>query len=140
MSQEGKFRLEVVTPARLVVSELVDEVTAPGVEGEFGVLAGHTPFLTELGYGLLTYRKGTQHHIMAVRRGFAEVTMEKVTVLAEEADLPREVDMARAQAELAAAEKSIGDLSPESKEYLEVKTKLDRAINQISLASSSRHG
>lgn len=139
MSQEGKFRLEVVTPARLIVSEMVDEVTAPGIEGEFGVLTGHTPFLTELGYGLLTYRSGNQLHVMAVRKGFAEVTMEKVTVLAEEADLPREIDIARAQADLADAEKSIGELSPESKEYLEVKAKLDRAINQIHLASSSRH-
>lgn len=139
MSSEGKFRLEVVTPSRLLVSEMVDEVTAPGVEGEFGVLVGHTPFLTELGLGVLSYRSGNQLHLIAVRKGFAEVTREKVTVLAEEADLPREVSLAKAEADLAEAEKEIRELSAESIEYLEVQAKLDRAINQISLVKRNPH-
>ena len=140
MSQEGKFRLEVVTPARSLVSEMVDEITAPGVEGEFGVLAGHTPFLTELGYGLLVYRTVNQMHVIGVRKGFAEVTREKVTVLAEEADFPKEIDIAKAEAELAEAEKSIRELSSESKEYIEAKGKIDRALNQIHLVKGVRHG
>lgn len=139
MSSEGKFRLEVVTPSRLLVSEMVDEVTAPGIEGEFGVLVGHTPFLTELGVGVLSYRSGSQHHLLAVRKGFAEVTREKVTVLAEEADFPREINLAKAEADLAEAEKEIRELSAESKEYLEVQAKLDRAMNQIHLAKRVPH-
>lgn len=139
MSIEGKFRLEVVTPSRLLVSEMVDEVTAPGIEGEFGVLVGHTPFLTELGMGALTYRAGNQLHILAVRKGFAEVTREKVTVLAEEAEFPREIDIAVAEAELAAAEKGLREFSSESKEYLEAQAKLDRAINQLHVAKRTAH-
>ena len=139
MSQEGKFRLEVVTPHRLLISEMVDEVTAPGVEGEFGVLVGHTPFLTELGVGVLMYRNGNQAHFMAVRRGFAEVTREKVTVLAEEAEFPREIDLARAEADLAEAENAIKEFSAESKEHMEVQAKLDRALNRIHLAKHGTH-
>lgn len=139
MSSEGKFRLEVVTPSRLLVSEMVDEVTAPGVEGEFGVLVGHTPFLTELGVGVLIYRSGSHQHILGVRRGFAEVTAEKVTVLAEEADFPREVDLKKAEADLAEAEKEISELSVESKEHFEAQAKIDRALNQIHIAQKTAH-
>lgn len=139
MSQEGKFRLEVVTPSRLLVSELVDEVTAPGVEGEFGVLVGHTPFLTELGLGALVYRSGSQTHVLAVRRGFAEVTREKVTVLAEEAEWPREINVTKAQEELALAENEIKEHSVESVEYIEAQAKIDRALNQITLGKHSHH-
>lgn len=139
MSIEGKFRLEVVTPSRLLVSEMVDEVTAPGIEGEFGVLVGHTPFLTELGMGALTYRAGNQLHILAVRKGFAEVTREKVTVLAEEAEFPREINIAAAEADLADAEKGLREFSSESKEYLEAQVKLDRAMNQLHIAKRTAH-
>lgn len=139
MSQEGRFRLEIVTPSRLLTSEMVDEVTAPGVEGEFGVLVGHTPFLTELGVGVLSYRIGNQHHLLGVRRGFAEVTREKVVILAEEAEFPKEVDLAQAEKDLLDAENQIRELSAESVEYLEVQAKLDRALNRISLAKRPGH-
>ncbi|GAB4256006.1 F0F1 ATP synthase subunit epsilon [Deferrisoma sp.] len=130
-----RFRLEVVTPERLLVSEDVDEVTAPGVEGEFGVLPGHTPFLTALGVGELMYRIGGEEHFLALRRGFAEVKHDKVTVLAEEAEFPTEIDLKQAEAEKAEAEAQLQQISRESREYAEVEAKLERAMNRIQVAS-----
>lgn len=133
-----RFRLEVVTPSRLLVSEDVDEITAPGTEGEFGVLPGHTPFLTAIGVGEFMYRIGAEERFLAVRRGFAEIKHEKVTVLAEEAEFPAEIDVAAAEALKVEAEEAIVHLSRESKEYLEAQAKLERAVNQIHVASRRR--
>jgi F-type H+-transporting ATPase subunit epsilon len=133
---EAKFRLEIVTPTRHLVSEGVEEVTAPGVDGEFGVLVGHTPYLVELGLGELMYRIGNEKSYLAVRRGFAEVTLDKVTVLAEEAEFPTDIDLAKAERLLAEAEQKVSELvvSSESKEYLEAQARLDRAMNQVAIA------
>lgn len=133
-----RFHLEVVTPNRLLLSEEVDEVTAPGTEGEFGVLPGHTPFLTALGTGELLYRVGSEERSLAVRRGFAEVKHEKVTVLAEEAEFVSEIDLRAAEALKAEAEQELEHLSTESKEYLEAQAKLERAMNQIQVVSRHR--
>jgi F-type H+-transporting ATPase subunit epsilon len=135
---EERFRLEVVTPVRLLVSEEVDEITAPGTEGEFGVLEGHTPFLTALGVGELMYRIGAEERFLAVRRGFAEVKHDKVTVLAEEAEFPSEIDVGLAEAAMVEAEEALQQVSRESKEYMEVEAKLERAMNQIQVGSRRR--
>ncbi|PLX42039.1 MAG: ATP synthase F1 subunit epsilon [Deltaproteobacteria bacterium] len=133
---ETTFRLEIVTPSRQLVSEGVEEVTAPGIQGEFGVLVGHTPYLVELGIGELMYRVGNEKRHLAVRRGFAEVTRDKVTILAEEAEFPAEIDLATAEKLLAEAEEEMKALSVsgESKEYLEAQAKIDRALNQVAVA------
>ena len=130
-----KFRLDVVTPTRLVVSAEVDEVTAPGIEGEFGVLPGHTPFLTALGVGELMYRQGSEVRYLAMSGGFAEVEHEKATILAEEAEFPHEIDVSVAEAARAEAEGEIAGLSHDSKEYLEAQAKIERFVNQIHVAS-----
>lgn len=137
MAQQ-RFLLEVVSPTRLVVSEEVDEITAPGTEGEFGVMPGHTPFLTAVGVGELMYRVGSEERFLAVRHGFAEVKHERVTVLAEEAEFPGEIDVKAAEAVKAEVEETIAQLSRESKEYLEAQAKLERAVNQIQVASHRR--
>ena len=85
----GKLLLEVVTPDKLLVSEYVDQVSAPGAEGDFGVLPGHCHFLTTLRIGELHYRIGEAEHFMSVLWGFVDVTPRKVTVLAEIAEKPR---------------------------------------------------
>lgn len=135
---QDRFRLEVVTPSRQLVSEEVAEVTAPGVDGEFGVLLGHTPFLTMLGVGELMYKIGSEERFLAVRRGFAEVKHEKVTVLAEEAEFPSEIDLKAAEALKAEAEEALQAYSRESKEYLEAEAKMERAMNQIHVAGRRR--
>ncbi|MBE0616340.1 MAG: F0F1 ATP synthase subunit epsilon [Proteobacteria bacterium] len=132
------FLLEVVTPSRQLVSQEVSEVTAPGVEGEFGVLGGHTPFLTALGVGELMYRTGSEERFLAVRRGFAEITHEKVTVLAEEAEFPSEIDVKAAEVLKAEAEEALQAYSRESKEYLEAEAKMERAMNQLQVGGRRR--
>ena len=99
--------LEVVTPEREVVRESVAEVQLPGLSGYLGILPGHTPLLTELGIGPLIYKKDSQTGYIAVMGGFAEVLPERVTVLAEAAERSEEIDVARARADLAEAEKKL---------------------------------
>ena len=89
--------LELATPTRQLVSEEVDEVVAPGTEGYFGVLPGHAAFLATLGSGRVTYRTGRGEQHIAVHGGFAEVTPERVIILAELAERPDEIDRGRAE-------------------------------------------
>jgi F-type H+-transporting ATPase subunit epsilon len=92
-----ELRLEIVTPDRLVVSSDVEYVGAPGVLGEFGVLPGHVPFLSALGVGNLHYNKDGKTYYVFVSGGFAEVSGDKVTVLAEVAERAEEIDVERAR-------------------------------------------
>ena len=113
-----KLLLEVATPDHLLLSREVDEVIAPGSQGEFGVLPGHCHFLTTLRIGELRYRVGDQTNYMSVLWGFAEVTPTKVTVLAEIAEKAEDIDVERAQAAVERAEKrlEVGGLPSELKE------------------------
>jgi F-type H+-transporting ATPase subunit epsilon len=113
-----KLLLEVATPDHLLISREVDQVIAPGSEGEFGVLPGHTHFLTTLRIGELRYRVGDQTNYMSVLWGFAEVTPTKVTILAEIAEKAEDIDVDRAQAAVERAEKrlQVGGLPSELKE------------------------
>ncbi|TAJ10077.1 MAG: F0F1 ATP synthase subunit epsilon [Nitrospirae bacterium] len=114
----GKLLLEVVTPDKLLLSQQVDEVIAPGAEGEFGVLPGHCHFLSTLSIGELRYRVGDQTHHMAVLWGYAEVTPTRVTVMAEIAEKAEDIDVERAAAKVAEAETrlKVGGLPSEVKE------------------------
>ncbi len=89
--------LEIVTPDHSLVTEKVDEVQVPGSEGYFGVLPGHTPLLSTLGVGDLSYRKGGQRFHLSVVGGFAEVLPDRVTILAQIAERAEDIDVARAQ-------------------------------------------
>jgi len=89
--------LELATPTRQLVSAQVDEVVAPGSEGYFGVLPGHAAFLATLGSGEVVYRNGREEQHIAVHGGFAEVTPERVIILAELAERPEEIDRERAE-------------------------------------------
>ncbi|WP_319777935.1 F0F1 ATP synthase subunit epsilon [Maridesulfovibrio sp.] len=93
----SKLLLEIVTPDRKVLSQEVDYVGAPGIEGEFGIMANHIPFLSALGVGNLYFKEGNRTHYIFVSGGFAEVGNNKVTILAEVAEKAVEIDIARAQ-------------------------------------------
>ena len=99
-----KILLEVVTPEKLLLSQDVDMVIAPGSEGEFGVLPGHCHFLSTLRIGELRYQTGDIWHYMSVLWGFAEVTPAKVTVMAEVAEKAEDIDVGRAQQAVEMAE------------------------------------
>jgi F-type H+-transporting ATPase subunit epsilon len=104
---EKQLLLEVVTPDRLVLSTEADVVVCPGAEGQFGVLPGHIPFLSALEIGEMYYKAGGKTEYLAVSGGFAEVTGEKVTIVAESAEVGREIDVERARRALERAEKRI---------------------------------
>src|SRR5687767_9423855 len=108
MALPTKLTLEIVTPDRALVSEQVDEVQLPGSEGYFGVLPGHTPLLATLQVGELWYRIGQEKHYLAVAFGFAEVLPDRVTVLAQIAERPGDIDVPRAEAAKKRAEERIG--------------------------------
>jgi F-type H+-transporting ATPase subunit epsilon len=99
------LELEVVTPDREVVRESVAEVQVPGREGYLGILPGHTPLLSELGIGALSYQKGGQRVYVAVLGGVVEVLADHVTVLADNAERAEEIDVEKAREALAQAEK-----------------------------------
>ena len=113
-----RLLLELVTPARLVLSEQVDEVRIPGVLGELGVLPGHTPLLTALGTGQVAYTSGGRESRLAVQGGFAEVLPDRVTVLARIAELPKEIDVAAARDQLVAAERRLPTAAAEEIDLL----------------------
>src|SRR5664279_2728405 len=91
------FQLEIVTPSRLMVKEAAEEAQIPGANGYLGILPGHAPLITELAVGAITYKAGGASHTLSVAWGFAEVLPDKVTILAEAAEHPDEIDVQRAQ-------------------------------------------
>jgi len=108
-----RLLLEVVTPERRLLSQEVDEVRIPGALGEMGVLPGHTPLLTSLGTGPISYSLGQQQLMLAVQGGFAEVLPDRVTVLANVAEAPEEIDLEAARSQLAAAEAALATADAE---------------------------
>jgi F-type H+-transporting ATPase subunit epsilon len=107
MALPTSIHLQIVSADRSLVNERVDEVEIPGADGYFGVWPGHTPLLALLGAGELWYRQGTEKHYMAVAFGFAEVQPDRVTILAEIAETPDEINVARAEAAKKRAEERL---------------------------------
>ncbi len=99
-----KLNLEIVTPSRQIFDGEVDEVSIPGLNGYLGVLPGHAALLTELKIGVITYRKGASRERFYCGWGFAEVLPGQVSILAEVAERPGEIDVNRAQEEKLKAE------------------------------------
>jgi F-type H+-transporting ATPase subunit epsilon len=130
-----RLTLEITTPMRMVVSEEVDEVVAPGVEGYFGVLPGHAPFLTTLGIGVVTYRIGRDEHQLAIAGGFAEVRNDKVIILADSAERPAEIDVARAERAKERAERLLSGRQ-EDIDFARAQAALMRALARLQVARS----
>ncbi len=132
MAQTIKF--ELVTPERMLVSEDVDEVVAPGFEGEFGVLPEHTLYLAVLSIGILRYRKGNETVKVAVGGGFAEVTPGKIVVMADVAEKAGEIDVERARRAHERAEAALKDLSLDDETYRKAHGALQRALARMAAA------
>ncbi len=133
-----KLKLEMVTPYKQVLSEEVDEITAPGFIGELGILPDHTPLLTTLKVGELTYKNGNESFHVAVNWGYLEVEENTVTVLVDTAERADEIDLARAKAALGRAEEALKTLPPEDKKYMIMEAALQRALIRIRVASEGR--
>jgi F-type H+-transporting ATPase subunit epsilon len=130
-----KIRLRIVTPTRLLLDEEVDEVTAPGALGEFGVLPNHIAFLTLLVPGEMSYKQGMTKHYLAISGGYAEVLNNVMTVLASAAEFSSEIDTNRARQAKDIAEKRMGELNYEDKEYTSAETALRWANARLEVAS-----
>ena len=125
MSQ--KLILSIVTPEKQLVAEEVDQVNAPGSEGDLGILYDHAPILTNLRSGQLSYEKDGETIALVVSGGYLEISENRVTVLAETGEFLHEIDRERAERAHAEAEKLLlTDLSEE--EFVEAQKKLFRAI------------
>jgi len=131
----GKLYLEVVTPARVVVSREVDIVVAPGSEGEFGVLPEHVTFLTGIVPGELRYASGSEKGALAVTTGFAEVSNNKVSVLVDAAEKSRDIDMDRARRAMERAKERLTvDRGRKDIDFLRAEAALKRAVARLKVA------
>jgi F-type H+-transporting ATPase subunit epsilon len=115
----------------------VDEVEIPGAEGYFGVLPGHTPLLAMLTAGELWYRKGGEKYYLSIAFGFAEVLPDRVTILAEIAERPDEIDVARAEAAKRRAEERIAKPSVDV-DYERARIALAKSIVRLQVSTRAR--
>jgi F-type H+-transporting ATPase subunit epsilon len=129
------FQLEIVTPSRLLVKDAAEEAQIPGLSGYLGILPGHAPLLTELGVGAITYKANGAWHTLALAWGFAEVLPDKVTILAEAAERPQEIDVGRAQKAKDRAEALLKSNDPKLEvDYARAEDALQRAETRLSVA------
>ncbi len=130
------FELEIVTPEKLVVRDVAEEIQIPARNGFIGVLPGHAPLITELAVGEITYRNAGTTAVLSVAWGFAEVLPTKVTILAESAEKPEEIDLARAREAKQRAEERLQGGQGEI-DYERALTALQRAETRIDVASKA---
>ena len=131
---EKQLLLEVVTPDRLVLSTEADVVVCPGVEGQFGVLPGHIPFSERPGNRRDVLPTGGKTEYLAVSGGFAEVTGEKVTIVAESAEKGREIDVERAKRAQERAEKRLAAAKTESIDWARAEAAMRRSLMRMKVA------
>ena len=124
---EEYMQLDVVTPEKAVLSRKATEVVAPGSQGEFGVLIGHTPFLTTLKPGQIIVKTEDRDIYRAVGGGFAEVIANRVIILAETADMAEDIDASEAKAEIDQAHEKLREFSKDDPEYTRWESRLIRA-------------
>ena len=127
------FQLEIVTPSRLLVKDAAEEAQIPGLSGYLGILPGHAPLITELAVGVITYKASGATHTLSVAWGFAEVLPDKVTILAEAAERPQEIDIERAQKAKDRAEQRLKSNNPEI-DFARAEDALQRAETRLNVA------
>jgi len=128
---DQQLELSLVTPGRELVADRVDQVNIPASEGDIGILYDHTPLITTLRPGPLSYQKGNETVELVVSGGYAEVTENRVTILAETAEFAHEVDRERAEAARKKAEQILARADLSEEEFKEAQLKLFRAIARL---------
>ena len=136
MTLPSQLTLEVVTPDRSLVSQLVDEVQIPGAEGYFGVVPGHTPLLVTMNVGELWYRNGQQRSFLSIALGFAEVLPDRGTILAKVAECAEDIDVERAQLARQRAEERLTQRAVDS-DGERARLSLLRSRTRLQVASQS---
>lgn len=135
----GKIKVQLVTPRRVVLDKEVEEVIAPGILGEFGVLIGHTPMLTFIKPGLLSYLENDRFTKFVVGTGFCEVLKDQVTVLVDEAFTREEIDLKEAESDAGQLEQELSSISSltDPAKHAEVANRLKVARAKIALAGGA---
>jgi F-type H+-transporting ATPase subunit epsilon len=131
------LELEIVTPEKHILAETVDYVELPGQEGYMGILPGHAPLLSELGFGTFYYRKGNDVQYFAVLGGFVEVLPGRVIMLADACERAGEIDVERARAALEKAKSELAKDGSAEKNTVEITLELNRAQARIDVASKT---
>ena len=134
---DNLFHLEIITPEKVLVTEDIDSIEAPGVDGEFQILAGHTPFLTGLTTGPVILHKSGKKTFVSISGGFCEIQPKKTIILAHTAELSHEIDKARAGAAQKRAQallESKDKPSPDDIDIERAQAALCRALNPLKIA------
>src|ERR1700679_3765638 len=139
-NEPKKIKFKVVTPERHVLSEDVESVEMPGKDGYLGILPGHAPLLTEMGIGILTYRKGSETRSTTVMGGDAEVFPNRVIVLADAAELTEKIDTSRAQAALDRAKANMPGANATEADWTAANAAIARASVRLEAAAKGRAG
>ncbi len=132
-----RIQLDVITPERSVLSETVDFVSVPGLNGELGILPGHTPLISQLRTGVLAYTQGATTERLLVSGGFVEVNSDRVSVLADMAEQPAEIDTANARQSREQAERTLAAFTGDEADFERARAELDRADARLQLADSN---
>lgn len=132
-----QIQLDIVTPQRRVLSEAVDVAYVPGLNGEMGILPGHTPLISQLQTGVLSYIQQGVTHKMHVSGGFVEVKDNRVSVLAEVAERPEEIDAARARLAREHAEKTLSAFSGTQEDFETARARLERSVVRLQIATGA---
>ncbi len=132
-----RIQLEVITPERRLLLEAVDAVQVPGANGELGILPGHTPLISQINSGVLSYTQGNSTERLHVAGGFVEVGDDRVTVLADAAERVGEIDAARARTARERYERQLSSFSGDATEFEEARVGLERATTRLQLAGET---
>ncbi len=132
-----RIQLDVITPERSVLSETVDFVSVPGLGGELGILPGHTPLISQLQTGVLTYTHGANTERLLVSGGFVEVNHDRVSVLADMAERPEEIDTAKARHSREQAERALAAFTGDEADFERARAELDRADARLQLTDNN---
>jgi F-type H+-transporting ATPase subunit epsilon len=134
------IELQIVTPERHVLQDTVQSVEIPGKEGYLGILPGHAPLITELGIGVLSYRKDSETRYLTVINGYAEVLPHRVIVLAEVSERAEEIDVERTRRARERAQSEISKAAPGFQDWQRAELALQRALVRLQAASRTGGG
>ena len=135
MVNENMIKLEIVTPEKKALEEVVDMVTIPTASGEIGILPSHAPLISAIQAGILSYTKGATTNRLVISGGFVEVGTNKVSVLTDVAETATEINVENARLEKGEAEKVLGTWSGSEEDFEIEKEKLGRAEARLQLAA-----
>ncbi|WP_134702516.1 F0F1 ATP synthase subunit epsilon [Ammoniphilus sp. YIM 78166] len=131
-------KVEVVTPERVVYSGDAKIVVVKGIEGELGILPNHIPFVTPLKIAPVQVKNAGSEDLIAVSGGFMEVRKDKITILAESAELPQDIDVNRAQASKERAERRLAESRQDNLDFKRAQLALQRALVRIQVGSKGK--